>query len=434
MKSLKKISLICLGILFVLGLTNPVKAAAFSMSVSSSTVEANQTFTVTISGNVTGNIFIYASNGTVSNSQIWIENNAVQVHVTAGSSGTVTVTATPGEGLSDPDGNAVADTSGATLTVMIKNKESAPSKPASPATPSKPNISAKVYDLNLKQLLIDGFELSPVFSSDTTDYDLELPKGITSINIHASGNDASVSVQGAGTHEVHPGDNLIELTTHHPETNTIKTYRIHVYVEEEPTVFLDYKDGQLGIYPSFRGSEALEGFENVEVTIDNQKVLGKTNADGLILLYMIDENGNKDYYVYHENSLIKYQPVIIADRHFISLEIPQNMNTMKGLVQKKVTIDENEYEGFVFEDEQFQKYILLYLMNEKGEIHLYQYEISEGVIQLYSNAAAITQESVEEMQKQLNNMIIIFCITSALAVLIIIILIYLLMKKKAIGS
>ena len=179
-----------------------------------------------------------------------------------------------------------------------------------------------------------------------------------------------------------------------------------------------YNNMELGVYPSFHGSEALEGFENTEVTIQDQQVLGKVNEQGLVLLYMVEESGEKAFYVYKDEVLYKYLPITIAGRTFISLEIPDDMKNMTGLIQQQITIDDVEYDGWVFEDETFSNYSLLYLMDEKGDIHLYQYESTEGVIQLYSGAAALKQESVDEMSNELNMMRIALIAVSVIAIII----------------
>ena len=118
---------------------------------------------------------------------------------------------------------------------------------------------------------------------------------------------------------------------------------------------------ELGVYPSFHGSEALEGFENTEVTIQDQQVLGKVNEQGLVLLYMVEESGEKAFYVYKDEVLYKYLPITIAGRTFIFLEIPDDMKNMTGLIQQQITIDDVEYDGWAFEDETFSNYSLLYL-------------------------------------------------------------------------
>ena len=91
---------------------------------------------------------------------------------------------------------------------------------------------------------------------------------------------------------------------------------------------------------------------------------------------------------------------------------------MTGLIQQQITIDDVEYDGWVFEDETFSNYSLLYLMDEKGDIHLYQYESTEGVSQLYSGAAALKQESVDEMSNELNMMRIALIAVSVIAIII----------------
>ena len=75
---------------------------------------------------------------------------------------------------------------------------------------------------------------------------------------------------------------------------------------------------------------------------------------------------------------------------------------MAGLTLKEVEVDGKKMEGWTFKDKTFKNYVLVYLMNEKGETHLYQYEKSENVLQLYSGAAAATQEQYDQNVKELN--------------------------------
>lgn len=83
----------------------PVFAASFTASASVQEVKPGGTFTIRIGGSCIGRVNLTATNGTVSQSAIWVEENYQSVTVTAGASGTVTVTATPEAGFSDPDAN-----------------------------------------------------------------------------------------------------------------------------------------------------------------------------------------------------------------------------------------------------------------------------------------------------------------------------------------
>ena len=84
--------IIMLSFVFIFFGTVKSFATSISVSPSKSTVSPGERFNVTISGSdATGRVNISASNGTVSQSSAWIENNSVTVSVVAGNSGTVNI-------------------------------------------------------------------------------------------------------------------------------------------------------------------------------------------------------------------------------------------------------------------------------------------------------------------------------------------------------
>jgi len=133
----------------VFGHTKDIEAASFSMGVSTSTVAPGGTFTVTISGQCIGRVNFSVSNGTLSSSAEWIENNVVSVTVKAGSSGTVVVTASPTEGFSDADGNPYNPGS-RSVSVSIVNKQSGGG--SSSSSTSRPQADNRSKNNNLSTL------------------------------------------------------------------------------------------------------------------------------------------------------------------------------------------------------------------------------------------------------------------------------------------
>ena len=96
--------------------TMNVSAASFSANSSTQTVAPGGTFTVTIGGDCIGRIDISVDNGTITSiskegkvlssttAKTWVEEDYTTVTIKAGVSGTVTITASPFEGvLSTPD-------------------------------------------------------------------------------------------------------------------------------------------------------------------------------------------------------------------------------------------------------------------------------------------------------------------------------------------
>ena len=102
---MRKIRVLFLGILMYAMFVLNVNAASFGMTSSTKTVAPNSTFTIKVGGDCIGRVNLSVSNGTLSSTSVWVEQGYQSVAVTAGSSGTVTVTASPVTGFSDSDAN-----------------------------------------------------------------------------------------------------------------------------------------------------------------------------------------------------------------------------------------------------------------------------------------------------------------------------------------
>ncbi|MDD6881260.1 MAG: hypothetical protein PUE18_06765 [Firmicutes bacterium] len=129
--------LVCIALVLCMIPMN-VYAASLIVSPSTSTVAPGGTFTVNITGSeCAGRVDISVSNGTASSSSVWVDNNSASVTVTAGSSGSTVITATPYD---MADNNADVYNPGIqSVSVSIV----APSKPE-----SKPSTSTNASNSN----------------------------------------------------------------------------------------------------------------------------------------------------------------------------------------------------------------------------------------------------------------------------------------------
>ncbi len=93
MKNKLKLILSSIAFLMIVSLLQlPVYAAGFSVSKSASSVAPGGKFTVTVScPNSVSTVNVSASNGSVSQNTLVVDNESASVTVTVGSSGTVTV-------------------------------------------------------------------------------------------------------------------------------------------------------------------------------------------------------------------------------------------------------------------------------------------------------------------------------------------------------
>lgn len=185
----------------------PVNAASFGISSSTGQVSPNQSFTVSIGGQCIGRVNISVSNGTASASSIWVEQNYVQVTITAGNSGNVVVTATPTPGFSDPDANEYTPGSRSTTVTIYEPPTTTTDSGKPPVTTNKPTTKpnkgeTKSSNNLLSSLAVENSNLSPTFDSTVSEYELNLPAGTTKINISANVADAKATLEGIGEIEV----------------------------------------------------------------------------------------------------------------------------------------------------------------------------------------------------------------------------------------
>ena len=241
-KNIKIIMMFCVFIATILVFTISSNAANLSISTSKSTVSPGEIFTVTVTLNGgAGPISATASNGSGSGSQ-WLENSSLSFSCTAGSSGTVTISAsgTVGDFTTEEDVPVSA-----TKSVAIKQPDPTPVTPdpvipePTPEPTSPSNSSSNIKPSNkptqtetkssnskLESLQIAEGIITPEFSKNVYEYAIIVPNEITKLNIAASQDHSRATVQVVGNEELQVGDNIVEIivTAEDGSTSTYKIY------------------------------------------------------------------------------------------------------------------------------------------------------------------------------------------------------------------
>lgn len=101
----------------------------------------------------------------------------------------------------------------------------------------------------------------------------------------------------------------------------------------------------------------------------------------------------------------------------------------EGFELSSISIDETEIKGYQFK-EGLEGYILLVVLNEKGEKVEYLYETSEGTMQLYGGFSTVKKEQYNEMMKIIEIQKYVICAISALLLLSIMLVIILVFKQR----
>lgn len=398
--------------IFTALLSVPVIAASIGISASTSTVAPGQQFTVYVGGSVTGRVDLSVSNGTLSQKLIWVENNTASITVTAGQSGSVTVTAIPYDGLSNLD-NSDADTSPRSITVTIQKPNSGGgswtpsgggSSSSSQTTPQTPDPEDDTHskDNDLKSLSVSEGKLTPEFSKDTTSYNVNLPATAKKITLKAEANDTKATVEGTGEKALEPGDNDFDITVT-AENKSVKVYKVKVIVDEKPLMYLKYNGVKLGVVRNVRNAPIPPNFTATTLKIKGKEIPAwKNEAMKKTIVYLMDTKNNKQFYLYENGKVTStFTYTKLLGREVFLIDIPKAQQRRTGMNYQKLTIENITVMGWTFNEKSMKDYELIYVMDLDGKCRYYQYEKSQHTIQLYSGAAAVTQSEYTKQVKDL---------------------------------
>ena len=93
--------------------------------------------------------------------------------------------------------------------------------------------NAESANSDLAILAVENYSLTPEFSSNVTNYSIEIPNNINEVNILAVPNNIDSSVKVVGNDNLKFGENNIEITVIAPNGITQKTYNLRVYKRNE---------------------------------------------------------------------------------------------------------------------------------------------------------------------------------------------------------
>lgn len=93
--------------------------------------------------------------------------------------------------------------------------------------------NAESANSDLAILTVENYSLTPEFSSNVTNYSIEIPNNINEVNILAVPNNIDSTVKVVGNDNLKFGENNIEITVIAPNGITQKTYNLRVYKRNE---------------------------------------------------------------------------------------------------------------------------------------------------------------------------------------------------------
>lgn len=290
---LKKIILIIiLNAFIILLLTVKSNAASLSISTSKSTVAPGESFTVTVKLN-NGAGYVTSEGQTQ-----WLDNSSFSYTKTAGSSGSVTVTAsgTAADYSTEKDQKVSASK---TVKIVKPTSSSGGNSSGNSGGNSsggstggnsgnKPTTTTKSTDNTLSTLSIAEGQISPEFNKDVKEYSLTVPYEVVELNVTATPNDSKAKVEIIGDKDLQEGENILTIRVT-AEDGSVADYVVKVTKARIPlalkSLVIKYQNenGELvetALNPAFSFDVFEYSLEEMEYWVEKLSVEALPNIEG----------------------------------------------------------------------------------------------------------------------------------------------------------
>ena len=399
---MKKFKIFLLGVISLLVLPSMVSAASGSIRVTgtSSAVVGNRvTITVTLSSSTAIGGWEMALNYDKSYLQL--------VSSTAESGGTKMIgyTATA-DGVKSKSFTFVFKTlkTGSTRVSVSSYLAYAMDETEISLTSSSKNISIITQeqleasyskDNNLKDLTVtvgeETYEISPEFDRDTLEYTVTVPTGTTLVNVSATRNDSTASVDGDGEIEVTEGLNTVPIVVT-AQKGDEKTYTLIINVEDQNPIHVTIDGNNYTVVKSDTLLTAPTTFTATTVAIDGFDIPAFVNdAIGYTLVGLKDDAGNISLYRYQNGEYSLYNELTSKSYTLVPVAFDADLDYIKTTVE----INDATVDAYQYSDES-NLYIINAVNLENGETNLYLYDPESGAAILFDES--FIQDTNETIQ------------------------------------
>lgn len=259
-------------------------------------------------------------------------------------------------------------------------------------------------DATLSSIQVGGANLSPAFAKWTVDYVCYVNNSVTSVNIAATSSQGGRVEIAGNTNNLAVGNNYVTITSHAPNGKAMK-YNLNIFRLEPPTdppteaptdppteppasfkVTIDGKE--YNVSSELDAGKVPDGFEIELGSYNGKDVITATgSATGFTLMYLVDSEGNGNFYVYDGKNFYPYIVISNSENTYYVFDSRKADTSMAG-EEKDVKIKDTAIKGYVDGE-----YIYFYAMNSNKKYSWYSYDTVEGTIQrLHTTSPEIIED------------------------------------------
>ena len=246
---------------------------------------------------------------------------------------------------------------------------------------------------NLKGLSVDGYEITPGFSKDILEYNVQVNENETKIKINAIAEDNTASVSGHGEVEVSAGNNSFDIIVI-AQNGSEKTYKLNVEVIDKNPIAVEVNGKKYTVVKI--ASNLIKPASYVEKTIiinEFEIPAFYSEITEFTLVGLKDENGNVSLFIYENDKYEKY-----VELNFGNITIyPMPMTrTIKEYKKSVINIQEEEVEVLMLSNNSRIK--MIYGLNvETKEEGLYLFDSKDNTLIKYDEEYIKILEEKNEM-------------------------------------
>ena len=259
----------------------------------------------------------------------------------------------------------------------------------------------------LKELSVDGHEISPKFDKNTLEYSVELDSTVEKINISAKVEDKTANVSGTGEKELIEGENVIDIVVTAQNGNTRK-YVLKANVKEQNPINVKTNGKNYTVVKRKKVLTIPDNFTETTVIINNEEIPAFYNE---ITKYTVvglrDEEGKVELFLYDLDSgkYTLYQELSFNSNKLFLLDVPNKMP--EGLKKVKIAVNDKKINAYKFDYSDI--YYIIYGMNlNTGNKDFYMYDSEEHTIQRYDTT--MLDKITQEKDKYLTVVIVLSCV------------------------
>ena len=266
-------------------------------------------------------------------------------------------------------------------------------------------------DATLSSIQVGGANLSPAFEKGKTDYVCYVNNSVTSVNIAAASSQGGRVEIAGNTDNLAVGNNYVTITSYAPNGKAMK-YNLNIFRLEPPTdppteaptdppteppasfkVTMDGKE--YNVSSEFDAGKVPDGFEVELGSYNGKDVITATgSATGFTLMYLVDSEGNGNFYVYDGKNFYPYIVISNSENTYYVFDSRKADTSMAG-EEKDVKIKDTAIKGYVDGE-----YIYFYAMNSNKKYSWYSYDTVEGTIQrLHTTSPEIIEDETTPEEK-----------------------------------